>query len=551
MAAPSQHRCVFVGNIPYDATEAQLIQICEEVGPVVSFRLVTDRETLKPKGYGFCEYKDEETALSARRNLQGYEINGRQLRVDFAENDKGTDRNREQGRGGPGMAANVETQKQVGGPAILGDSANQQPIGLSLATAAASIMAGALGGPQVGRKGNQNALHSQALLGSDPLTLHLAKMSRSQLNDILSELKAMATEDKELARQILLMNPLLPKALYQAEIMLGMVTPEMLQMPNIRQTGPLSQPLSQDGHQGQQPAVQAAPGLPPLSQNKMQFGMMPKVQESQASATPQNSLVANQASALPQLQNQPRMQLPHLAPSQVQQTSFTTHSGVSTLPSIRPQPLPGFSARPQIQLATSSSLKQQMQAPLIQHTARSGSANPGNSTQLVSANATVPSSLLTRPPISDPGYQMQPGSRMMSGNPDKLKTDSDRSGQATDGATWAHRNNNYSNATLGPVKSEPLDRPSKLAKLDDGRRTPLPVTGSGPSQVFAAGSSSLNQIPKAQNQPSEQQVSQSQLPPEVEAALLQQVMNLTPEQLSLLPPEQRQQVIQLQQQMLR
>lgn len=54
-----------------------------------------DKETGKPKGYGFCEYKDEETALSARRNLQGYEINGRQLRVDFAENGRNTDRNRE------------------------------------------------------------------------------------------------------------------------------------------------------------------------------------------------------------------------------------------------------------------------------------------------------------------------------------------------------------------------------------------------------------------------------------------------------------------------
>lgn len=61
-------------------------------------RLVIDRETGKPKGYGFCEYKDEETALSARRNLQGYEINGRQLRVDFAENDKGADRTRDQVR---------------------------------------------------------------------------------------------------------------------------------------------------------------------------------------------------------------------------------------------------------------------------------------------------------------------------------------------------------------------------------------------------------------------------------------------------------------------
>lgn len=62
----------------------------------LTFRLVIDRETGKPKGYGFCEYKDEETALSARRNLHGYDINGRQLRVDFAENDKNNDKSREQ-----------------------------------------------------------------------------------------------------------------------------------------------------------------------------------------------------------------------------------------------------------------------------------------------------------------------------------------------------------------------------------------------------------------------------------------------------------------------
>ncbi|PWZ27919.1 Cleavage stimulating factor 64 [Zea mays] len=57
--------------------------------------LVIDKETGKPKCYGFCEYKDKETGLSAWRNLQGYEINGRQLRVDFAENGRNTYRNRE------------------------------------------------------------------------------------------------------------------------------------------------------------------------------------------------------------------------------------------------------------------------------------------------------------------------------------------------------------------------------------------------------------------------------------------------------------------------
>lgn len=81
-------RSVFVGNIPYDATEEKLKDIFNEVGPVVSFRLVYDRETGKPKGYGFCEYRDQETAMSAMRNLNGFELNSRILRVDNAANEK-------------------------------------------------------------------------------------------------------------------------------------------------------------------------------------------------------------------------------------------------------------------------------------------------------------------------------------------------------------------------------------------------------------------------------------------------------------------------------
>ncbi|QQP31486.1 Cleavage stimulation factor 64 kDa subunit [Caligus rogercresseyi] len=75
-------RSVFVGNIPYEATEEKLKDIFSEVGPVTSFKLVYDRENGKPKGYGFCEYKDADMAQSAMRNLNGYEIEGRTLRVD-------------------------------------------------------------------------------------------------------------------------------------------------------------------------------------------------------------------------------------------------------------------------------------------------------------------------------------------------------------------------------------------------------------------------------------------------------------------------------------
>lgn len=77
-----------VGNIPYDASEEKLKDVFSEVGPVLSFKLVYDRESGKPKGYGFCEYRDQETASSAMRNLNGFELNGRNLRVDTATNER-------------------------------------------------------------------------------------------------------------------------------------------------------------------------------------------------------------------------------------------------------------------------------------------------------------------------------------------------------------------------------------------------------------------------------------------------------------------------------
>ena len=51
---------------------------------IFAHRLVYDRETGKPKGYGFCEYQDIETAQSAMRNLNNHDFNGRPLRVGVA-----------------------------------------------------------------------------------------------------------------------------------------------------------------------------------------------------------------------------------------------------------------------------------------------------------------------------------------------------------------------------------------------------------------------------------------------------------------------------------
>jgi len=80
-------KVVFVGNVPYNMNEDTLIDVFKKVGTVVGFRLVFDRETGKPRGYGFCEFADHETAQSAVRNLNNVDCGGRPLRIDLADSD--------------------------------------------------------------------------------------------------------------------------------------------------------------------------------------------------------------------------------------------------------------------------------------------------------------------------------------------------------------------------------------------------------------------------------------------------------------------------------
>jgi len=75
-------RSVFVGNIAYRASEDDLSQLFSQAGQVVSFRLITDRETGRPKGYGFCEFADATGANNALSSFNGYDFQGRALRVD-------------------------------------------------------------------------------------------------------------------------------------------------------------------------------------------------------------------------------------------------------------------------------------------------------------------------------------------------------------------------------------------------------------------------------------------------------------------------------------
>jgi len=75
---------IYVGNLPFSATEAAVKGLFEEYGPVTSVNLITDRDTGRLRGFGFVEMEDEENAAAAIKALDGQEFDGRPLKVNEA-----------------------------------------------------------------------------------------------------------------------------------------------------------------------------------------------------------------------------------------------------------------------------------------------------------------------------------------------------------------------------------------------------------------------------------------------------------------------------------
>jgi RNA recognition motif-containing protein len=73
---------IYVGNLPFSATEAEVREMFEEYGTVSSVNLVTDRDTGRPRGFGFVEMADgADEAINA---LNGTDMNGRSLNINEA-----------------------------------------------------------------------------------------------------------------------------------------------------------------------------------------------------------------------------------------------------------------------------------------------------------------------------------------------------------------------------------------------------------------------------------------------------------------------------------
>ncbi|EPZ31906.1 hypothetical protein ROZALSC1DRAFT_27467 [Rozella allomycis CSF55] len=180
MSTKTPTRVVFIGNIPFDVTEEQIVDIFSQVGRT-NERLMFDRETGRPKGYGFCQYPDAETASSAVRNLANYDIGGRHLRVDFADNDNTVVPNRDN-------ASNLSSNFNV----------NEKP-------------------------------RDNSVKATDQITNTVASFTPAQLLDILTQMKTLVQTQPDRARAFLNDNPQLVYALFQAMLVTNLIHPSIVQ----------------------------------------------------------------------------------------------------------------------------------------------------------------------------------------------------------------------------------------------------------------------------------------------------------------------------------
>ncbi|KAF2227793.1 hypothetical protein BDZ85DRAFT_209938 [Elsinoe ampelina] len=251
--APAPGRSVFVGNIPYGVSEEQIIDIFSRVGAVNNFRLVHDKETGRPKGFGFLEYADPDTAAAAVRNLNDHDIMGRKLRVDWSNDSSG-------GGGGGGGGSAPTTQLA--------------PEPIPHANGFDGQAPGALPPLPPG-------IENPNISAPDAISQTLSAMPAPQLLDLISQMKGMVAENPAQVQQLFAVAPQLAYAIFQALLLLGLTD-----------TNVLSSIVQAAAAQPQAPQYQQPPVPPPQAQPPNPYGGYQQYQPPVAPTPPQQPVYA-------------------------------------------------------------------------------------------------------------------------------------------------------------------------------------------------------------------------------------------------------------------
>lgn len=162
--------------------------LLSQAGSVTKFRLMTNPDTGKPKGFGFADFADADQAASAVRNLNDFEIQGRKIRVDYPHNNE-----------------KDSVPQDYQGPA---DGAAGQPPSLPPLPPGIEV--------------------PPNLKCTDAISQTLNTLPPSQLLDVLTQMKSLVTTDPARAQELLKQAPQLSYAIFQALILMNLVDPKVL-----------------------------------------------------------------------------------------------------------------------------------------------------------------------------------------------------------------------------------------------------------------------------------------------------------------------------------
>ncbi|MCO5567116.1 hypothetical protein L7F22_020801 [Adiantum nelumboides] len=410
-----------------------------------------------------------------------------------------------------------------------------------------------------------------AAVGTDNLTSQIAGMSKHQLYQIVSQMKDLIQQNQQQARQILINNPQLTKTLFQAQIMLGMVrAPDSLPPAALAPAQPpttMAPVQHSQQSSAQTPALQVPPTPMPqpistfqplsspqaASQQPLPQMASPYLQQSQTASV---SLQANQ----PSFSFQQSVQTPsHSLPAAALQPPLQQSLSQPPLPS-HPPPLPQQPhplAPPSQQQNTQGMGFTPSPVPQSYHPQSSYMQQGGPSPQQTNVGPSFQQMHAPPLPNQPPPQHMFQVPRDMGGNTSTVSggmlpvigtVESGRGlnmgvpSTSAPSITW--------NQALPLTGSVGVPQATPTGHMVAGQSPLLGAVGLTPSKAPGPGQMQVfNQPLQSQLSQQPQHQPQMQLPIELEQqkALLQQVMNLTPEQVNSLPPEQRQQVLQLQQ----
>ncbi|CAA7402077.1 unnamed protein product [Spirodela intermedia] len=359
--------------------------------------------------------------------------------------------------------------------------------------------------------------------GGESLAAQIAGMSKNQLYEIMCQMKNLIEQNPQQARQILIDNPKLTKALFQAQIMLGMVQPpKVASSQHSQQSSQLGQPNIQAP---QSLTVQAGSQSEYVSQAQIPVRQQPQIQPSISLPSVSVPPLAFQSQSMAPVQAKGTLNA-HVSPA------IPSHHNLPPPPpipqhSILQSHIPMVSSQSQQSLQTSGILLQPLQSPMPQQQRPPSIPSfpqslhpqmpPGLGFQLASAQQHVLPQSMFHPgvtgsfPLGQPALPNQPSHQQLYQGASVMASEFSgqvgSSGQVERAPSWATTERGAGGSLLpGPP--------------------PPPTMGGQPLRP--------------------PQVT-SPLTAEMEQALLQQVMSLTPEQISQLPPEHRKHVLQIQQ----